>query len=145
MESVLYIGLLWMLANLAIGDTATAGAIGWVVTGLCALAFVLRRLAERRKAQAARAAPAQPAQPKPNSQPQAPAMPRDSNEVRAMRLWLRSLGREDAALSDSEVRALVDVIIHICRHGHITRQTLGGGRLRITVEVTDTGRLGRRG
>ena len=135
MESVLYIGLLWMLANLAIGDTATAGAIGWVVTGLCALAFVLRRLAERRKAQAARAAPAQPAQPKP------PAMPRDSNEVRAMRLWLRSLGREDAALSDSEVRALVDVIIHICRHGHITRQTLGGGRLRITVEVTE--RLGR--
>lgn len=120
MESVLYIGLLWMLANLAIGDTATAGAIGWVVTGLCALAFVLRRLAERRKAQ---------------------AMPRDSNEVRAMRLCLRSLGREDAALSDSEVRALVDVIIHICRHGHITRQTLGGGRLRITVEVTE--RLGR--
>jgi len=136
MGAVWYAAYLLMLANLAIGDLATAGAIGGTVTGLAVLAWGWRRGSECWRAKA-------PVVAEPVAAAPQPVVLSEREQLRAIRLWLRDLGREDAALSDSDVRALVDVIIHICRHGHITRQTLGGGRLRITVEVTDTGRLGR--
>ena len=120
MGAVLYAACLLMLSNLAIGDLATAGAIGWTVTGLAALGWAWRRLSERRKA------------------PPAPSVDMSDRErIRFIRLWLRDLGREDAALSDNDVRKLFDVVVFLVRHGRIASQELDGGRMRITVDMMD--------
>ncbi|SDP39937.1 hypothetical protein SAMN04488061_2855 [Filomicrobium insigne] len=57
----------------------------------------------------------------------------DADGIRAMRLRLRRLGRDDGAFSDSDVLGLIKAVDAFLAHGELCRVALGDGR---QIEIT---------
>ena len=68
----------------------------------------------------------------------APAQDPRTRTIRDIRLWLRSLGRDDSELSDSDIEAFARCMIAFSRHGRLTKRALGDGRIRITLEMVES-------